>query len=305
VFVNTVLGETWTLMGEAPEWQRLYDRRESYPVGIVPPGGLFLTAGADVQRDRIELEVVAWGRDRESWSIDYRVFEGDTSRAPVWQQLSAVLNETFPTESGLRVPISQLAVDSGFATMEVYQWARQQGSLRVMAVKGDARAPALLGAAAVPEVGPLGLKLRAGLRVWPVNSSMAKEELYRWLRQDKPTDEELARGSGFPPGYCHFPKYSEEFFKQLTAEQLVTKFVKGYRRHEWQKMRERNDALDIRCYARAAAARVGIDRFNETHWAELERRAGAPPSPTPPPASQAPPSTAGPQPRGRGVRFRM
>jgi len=307
VFVNTVLGETWTLLGEAPEWQRLYDRREDYPMGRIPPGGLFLTAGADVQRDRIELEVVAWGRGKESWSIDYRVLEGDTSHLPVWQKLTEVLNETFPTASGLQCPISQLAVDSGFATMEVYQWARTQIGTRVMVIKGDARAPALLGQAAAPDVGPLGLKLRQGLRVWPVNSGMAKEELYRWLRQDKPTDEELAMGSGYPPGYCHFPKYSEEYFKQLTAEQLVTKYVKGYRRHEWQKMRERNDALDVRSYARAAAGRVGMDRFQEVHWADLERRAGAPPpsKPAAPPQQQQPPREPGPQPRGRGVRFRM
>ncbi len=80
VFVNTVLGETWTLLGEAPEWQKLYDRREDYKVGTVPRGGLFLTAGADVQKDRIEVEIAAWGRGKESWSVDYRVFEGDTSR---------------------------------------------------------------------------------------------------------------------------------------------------------------------------------------------------------------------------------
>lgn len=61
VFVNTVLGETWTLMGEAPDWKRLYDRREDYKLGTVPRGGFFLTAGADVQRDRIEVEVVACG----------------------------------------------------------------------------------------------------------------------------------------------------------------------------------------------------------------------------------------------------
>jgi phage terminase large subunit GpA-like protein len=73
---------------------------------------------------------------------------------------------------------------------------------------------------------------------------MAKKELYRWLRQDRPADEDVANGIPFPPGYCHFPRYSEEYFKQITAEELVTKIVKGYRRHEWQKMRERNEALD-------------------------------------------------------------
>ena len=276
VFVNTVLGETWTLLGEAPEWQKLYDRREPYKVGTVPPGGLFLTAGADVQKDRIEVEITAWGRGKESWSVDYRVFEGDTSRPQVWEKLTGLLNESFSTESGLELQILQLAVDSGFAAIEVYQWARRQGG-RVLVIKGDSRTPALIGSAAPVEVGPAGAKLKRGVRVWPVNSGMAKEELYRWLRQDRPTDEDVAKGIPFPPGYCHFPRYSEEYFKQITAEQLVTKIVKGYRRHEWQKMRERNEALDCRVYARAAAGRVGIDRFQEKHWADLERRVGRPP----------------------------
>ena len=276
VFVNTVLGETWTLLGEAPEWQKLYDRREDYKVGLVPRGGLFLTAGADVQKDRIEVEIAAWGRGKESWSVDYRVFEGDTSRAAVWEKLTGLLNESFTTESGLELPIMQLAVDSGFATIEVYQWARRQGG-RVLVIKGDSRTPSLIGSASPVEVGPMGAKLKRGVRVWPVNSGMAKEELYRWLRQDRPTDEDVAKGIPFPSGYCHFPRYSEEYFKQITAEQLVTKIVKGYRRHEWQKMRERNEALDCRVYARAAAGRVGIDRFQEKHWTDLERRVGAPP----------------------------
>jgi phage terminase large subunit GpA-like protein len=303
VFVNTVLGETWTLLGEAPEWQKLYDRREDYKVGLVPRGGLFLTAGADVQKDRIEVEIAAWGRGKESWSVDYRVFEGDTSRAAVWEKLTGLLNESFTTESGLELPIMQLAVDSGFATIEVYQWARRQGG-RVLVIKGDSRTPSLIGSASPVEVGPMGAKLKRGVRVWPVNSGMAKEELYRWLRQDRPTDEDVAKGIPFPAGYCHFPRYSEEYFKQLTAEQLVTKIVKGYRRHEWQKMRERNEALDCRVYARAAAGRVGIDRFQEKHWADLERRVGAPPvqDVKQPPQQQR---TDGRQTARNRVRFRM
>ena len=303
VFVNTVLGETWTLLGEAPEWQKLYDRREDYKVGLVPRGGLFLTAGADVQKDRIAGEIAAWGRGKGSWSVEYRVFEGDTSRAAVWEKLTGLLNESFTTESGLELPIMQLAVDSGFATIEVYQWARRQGG-RVLVIKGDSRTPSLIGSASPVEVGPMGAKLKRGVRVWPVNSGMAKEELYRWLRQDRPTDEDVAKGIPFPSGYCHFPRYSEEYFKQITAEQLVTKIVKGYRRHEWQKMRERNEALDCRVYARAAAGRVGIDRFQEKHWGDLERRVGAPPvqDVKQPPQQQR---TDGRQTARNRVRFRM
>src|SRR5690606_1888657 len=53
VFRNTVLGETWIETGDAPDWQRIAERREDWPAGTVPAGGLFLTAGADVQKDRI------------------------------------------------------------------------------------------------------------------------------------------------------------------------------------------------------------------------------------------------------------
>ena len=75
-FRNTILGETWVETGEAPDWQRLYDRRERWTSGTVPAGGLFLTAGADVQKDRIEVDVWAWGRGLESWLVDHVVIEG-------------------------------------------------------------------------------------------------------------------------------------------------------------------------------------------------------------------------------------
>jgi phage terminase large subunit GpA-like protein len=267
VFVNTVLGETWVEQGEAPDWRRLYDRREDYRIGVVPAGGLFLTAGADVQKDRLEVEIVAWGRWKESWSVDYRVLEGDTSRQPVWGDLTKLFGETFRTHSGVDLPIVKLAIDCGYAPTEVYGWAKQQGPGRVVVVKGDSRAPALVGLPSSVEVGPHGKRIRRGVRIWPVNSGLAKQELYRWLRLERPTEES---GEPFPAGYCHFPRYNEEFFKQLTAEQLVTRVVNGYPKPEWQKMRERNEALDARVYAIAAAVIYGIDRFNDRRWQELE-----------------------------------
>ena len=89
-FVNTVLGLPFE-EAEAPHWQRLYERRESYRIGTVPEQGLFLTAGVDVHKDRLEVEIVAWGRSKESWSVDYLVIDGDTARPEVWQRLDAVL----------------------------------------------------------------------------------------------------------------------------------------------------------------------------------------------------------------------
>jgi phage terminase large subunit GpA-like protein len=187
---------------------------------------------------------------------------------------------------------SQAHVDRGesevvlFQEESIYAWARKYGGARAVFIKGDSRGAAPISAPSPIEVGPQGNRVRWGIRVWPVNGSMIKEELYRWLRLDRPTDES---GEPYPPGYCHFPKYSEEYFKQITAEQLVTRAVKGYRRPEWQKTRDRNDALNARVYARAAAAVYGMDRFNNMVWQTLEdrlaaasRQLGQPPQPPQP-----------------------
>lgn len=110
-----------------------------------------------------------------------------------------------------------------------------------------------------------GKKLRRGAKVWSVGTSILKSELYQFLRLTQNEDE------SFPAGYCHFPKYDSEYFKQLTAEQLVTKVVRGYQKREWQKTRERNEALDCRVYARAASISFGIEQFTETKWRNLEK----------------------------------
>lgn len=172
VFVNTVQGETWSLRGEAPEWQRLHDRREEYPIGTVPQGGLFLTAGVDIQKDRIELEVVAWGRGKESWSVDYRVIDGRTAETEVWRKLTAALDTYYPTESGASLPIVKCAIDSGYATPEVYAWMRQYGGARAVVIKGDSRAAAPVSQPSPIDVGPSGNRVKRGIRVWPVNGGM-------------------------------------------------------------------------------------------------------------------------------------
>ena len=92
----------------------------------------------------------------------------------------------------------------------------------------------------------------------------------------RPTAEELAGGASFPPGTIHLPGWvDDEWLKQFVAEQLVTvKTKRGFARLEWQKLRERNEALDCRVYARAAAWIAGADRWSEARWADLEAQLG-------------------------------
>ena len=175
-----------------------------------------------------------------------------------------------------------LAIDAGFATQEVYHWVRQQHTNRVMAVKGVDKALVPLGTPKKVDVSHRGQTLKRGVKLWPAGVSILKSELYQRLKLSptchaaegsiqKNADERLdsdcrqndkVNQTSYPDGYCHHPKYDPEYFKQLTAEQLVTKTVKGYPKREWQKLRDRNEALDCRIYARAAAIACGIDRGN-------------------------------------------
>lgn len=279
-FVNTVLGQTWKEKGDAPEWRRIFERREEYEFNQVPAGGLFITAGVDVQKDRLECEIVAWGQDKQSWSLDYRVINGDTSEDHPWNELFGFLNEQFPCANGVSLPIRLMAIDSGYNTQVVYNQVRKHPINRVVAIKGVDSSQTLIGAPSTVDVDAKGRKIRRGIRVWKVGVSIAKTELYGWLRLDKPT----AEGEPYPGGYCHFPEYDEHFFKMLTAEQLIVRVTRnGGRRFEWEKIRERNEALDTRCYARAAAAIVGLDRLNKEQWEILKNKR---PIETRPPHSQ-------------------
>jgi phage terminase large subunit GpA-like protein len=117
-----------------------------------------------------------------------------------------------------------------------------------------------------------GRKIRRGARLWTVAVATFKSETYRYLRLAAPTDEEIAADATVPPGFIHLPQGAEaEWIKQLVAEQLVTVTTRrGFQKLEWQKLRERNEALDCRVYARAAAWVVGADRWAEAKWRDLE-----------------------------------
>ena len=170
------------------------------------------------------------------------------------------------------------AVDTGHETTMAYAWVRQQGAA-AMAVKGyESLAGAIVGQPSGADVSMSGKRLRRGVRVWPVDTSKLKHELYGRLNTDRP------EGGNFPNGYVHLPEVDEEVCKQLVAEEIVSRLVRGYRKSQWVKTRERNEELDKWVYARAAAHQVGVDRMNDRDWARMEFALGAglkrPPIPT-------------------------
>jgi phage terminase large subunit GpA-like protein len=289
-FINTTIGDTYKGEGDKPEWKKLYDRREQFKADVVPAGGSILFAGVDVQRNRIEVEVVAYGPRMESWSIGYRVFGGDTSQLDgadsPWQRLGDMLSEEWEHELGGKLSIRLMAIDTGDQTSTVYQWCSQWPPSRVMAVKGMKEGYAqVVGTTTQVGTTKAGKKARVSLNLWPVGVAKIKEELYSWLKQEKPTDES---GAEIPWGWCHFPEYPEEYFKQLTAEELVPVYHRGRRNHVWEVTRKngRNEALDCRVYARAASYVLLIHKWSAEDWEQFRREAGigAPKTATPPQA---------------------
>lgn len=266
-----VKGEPFDEGGAAPPWQDLLLRREKYEPGRLPPGAYMLTAGADVQGDRIEAEVVAWGPRGHTWSVDYRVFLGNTTQPQVWAELDDWLQTTYPDQKGRRWPIELLAIDNGYRTKEVNQWvARHPG--RVMVIKGDS------GSTDAPYV-KKGSKVfttvsgrKVGIDQWIAGTYPLTRDIYDYLSLVKGEDGE------YPACYCHFPEayvtrpVDEAHFKQLVAEEL--KIRKDGSRYFECPNGVRNEVLDCRKYAKAAAYRLGIPYYTEDHWMALALKRG-------------------------------
>jgi phage terminase large subunit GpA-like protein len=238
-FRNIKLGELWhDEAATPPDALGLFERLEEWGPDL-PAGVVLLTAGVDTQDDRLEYEIVGWGRDEESWSIEHRTIWGDPAGPEVWKALDHDLARSFRHARDVApLPIRAACVDSGgHHTASVYRYAAERASRRIWAIKGR-------GGPGVP-VWPRRPSRKKGqaATVFIVGVDAAKEALYARLKRTEPG-----------AGYCHFPKgRGADWFRQLTAESLATRYVKGRPVREWRKAPgDRNEALDCRVYAAAA-----------------------------------------------------
>lgn len=233
-FMNTVLADLWEETHEVPlDARALWNRCEPF-AAEVPDGVAVITAGVDVQADRLEVEIVGWGRDEESWSIGHYVIPGDVMRREVWEQLDGLLLSEYVHESGMPLRVLCACIDCGFKDAAVLQYTRDRYARRVYAVKGK------------PGEAPIWPRKPSRKNQSPffmVGVDAAKTAIYDRLKIREPG-----------PGYCHFPLGRDvEYFEQLTAEKKYTRYRNGFPKHEWRKPSgARNEALDCRVYAYAA-----------------------------------------------------
>ena len=273
-FTNLKLAELWEGEGEAPtSAEELRARAEPYDQWTVPAAGALLTAGVDVQDDRLAVAVWGWGRGETAWCVGWAELLGDPILDDVWRALDELLGRRWPHASGAALPIAMTAIDTGgHRTQAVYAYVRQHART-VMAIKGANRPgqPVIATRPSVVDVHWNGRKIPRGAQLWIIGTDTAKAELYARLP--------LAEG----PRSVHFAAdLPLDFYAQLTAERRVTRYLRGVARQEWiLPGGARNEALDATVYAYAAALRMGLARAD---WDRLEGALAAAPDAPPAPA---------------------
>lgn len=261
-FINLKLGLPYSDPTEAKaDADTLLARRESY--GPEVPGGVaILTFGADVQGNRIEAELVGWGRDEESWSIDYRVFPGDTSklvnggRSP-WEQLDQWIRGDWLSEMGMPLAVAGGCVDAGYNSQTVRQWCGERAGRRIWAIIG-----------------------RPGqvLPVWPARAARKAGRAARYpasvvVGVDAAKDVFFSRLriADFGPGFVHIPTARDrDWCEMVTSEVCVPDYSSPVPKRVWKKKVSgaRNEALDCRNYAYAALVALQLTsalRLNQEH----------------------------------------
>lgn len=241
--------------GKALSPEALVARCEVFPAEV-PDGVAVITVGGDVQQDRVEMEVVGWGANEESWSIDYEVFYGNPAEDELWNKVDSYLKRIWRRADGRGFEVTACCIDSGYHTQKVYEFSKARLSRRIWATKGESarmgqRSPVW------PTKKPSN-RNKSSFRPIILGVNAAKDMVRHRLNLEKPG-----------PGYMHFPTDRDiGYFAQITSERLIVKVTGGQRYRVWDLPSGRaNEALDCRVYAYAALCGI-------THYGfKLNRRA--------------------------------
>jgi phage terminase large subunit GpA-like protein len=271
VFWNSSVGESYEFKTDAPDVDALEDRAEEYAEFTIPWGGLVLTAGVDVQHDRLAVSIYAWGRGEEDWLIHWGEIHGQTM-VPLqgaWLDLEALLSREFEHVGGAKLRIRAGTVDTGDGTATqdaAYAFCRKWKSRGIMAGKGgseanDERREIFAPPKPAIDADKKQKAWKYGLRPFIVGTSRAKDLLI---------DGRL-KLAGIGPGRAHWYKsVRPDWYQQITSEiKAPHRSIRG--RKVWQKKSGvHNEGLDTKIYAFHAARSLKLNLLRESGWRALE-----------------------------------
>ena len=256
-FYNLELGLPYEYKERTAIPELLYLRREHYNAEV-PNGVIVITIGFDTQDNRLEYEVVGWGREEESWGIQYGVIPGRADEESTWEQVDELLEREWRLENGRTIRAAVSFIDAGGHYWDaIMEHAAQRRMRRMYAVRGDNK-----------DTGTLvhhTINTKKGLNYFILNVYVGKRAVLYNAGLQEPG-----------PRYMHFPDeeergYDEHYFKGLISEQVKpVKKRGGVWQEEWVKVFERNEPLDCRNYARCAfkSHRIDLDAMEKRLYSE-------------------------------------
>jgi phage terminase large subunit GpA-like protein len=240
VFVNTVLAETSRESADETSPNVLMDRAEDFDIDNIPDQVMILTAGVDVQKDRVECMIVGWGKEYQAWVLDYVIINGDPLQDDTWLKLETLLKREYRSNHYKQnIKVKYCAIDSGHLPQRVYEYCYKTNML------DDCHLFATKGQESISRGGhPIFNKqqifnandVRSNSKPFMVGTYEAKTWLHEFFNYPAPQK-----------GYWHFPKkFKLEFYEQLTSEKRYLEFKNGKERYKWLKPNSstRNEALD-------------------------------------------------------------
>jgi phage terminase large subunit GpA-like protein len=231
-------------------------RREVYGP-MLPDRTAVVTAGVDVQDDRVEVSVYAWTKAEECWLMAHQVIPGDPSTPALWAALNGFLLKPWAHPLLGPVNIHAVCIDSGgHFTQAVCDFCEQRRGQRAWAIKGVAGAR---------PVWPRRQSKAAKGKVYVIGVDSCRMSIRQRLK--------LTEG----PGCIHFsPSMDLPFFEQITSEFLKTECRRGRPERTWERRKDRAaEAWDSAVYSLAAIhglASHGISLDAEADRVELLRQ---------------------------------
>jgi phage terminase large subunit GpA-like protein len=254
-FTNTALAELWKARDEQQlDSNKLMSRAEVYGPDDLPEGVILVTAFADTQVDRLEVQIVGWGLDEEAWPFQYTIIHAHPAGPQAWKELDALRASKFKVRGSDRIlRIAALGIDMGGAyTAQVLAYCAARRGQRVFATQGRAGPKPLW-------VGRASHSSKTREPFYPIGVDTGKDTIYARLQHVEP------REPGFKnPGFIHFPigeNFGLEYYEQLNGERKQVTLLRGQKKIAWLKIRERNEALDT--LVGALAVRKSLPRYAE------------------------------------------
>lgn len=274
-FINTTLGRDYEEDVEKTEAGDLKKRAEDFPLQIVPRGGLILLAGVDVQANRFELVVYAFGRGEEMWTVDYQVIEANPAIQAEWDKLDAFLLHRYPHQCGTALNIEHVGIDTGgHWTHQSYNYVRQRRVSngwsqlasyypKVYATKGSSTAHLTISSKGkMQDVNSFERIIRHGVKLYHIGTDTAKDLIDARMKVTQ-----------HGPGYIHLSKFlPDAYFEHMSNEVRVNKLTSKGTVSAWVIKRSgaRNEALDCTVMTLFCAHKIGLHGKSPAEWDRLE-----------------------------------